>query len=550
MKKTVTRWLGSFAMVIAISVGGLNTPSWAVPSNAIPRISMDVNSVSLKDVLKMFSQQSGLNFIAGEDVQEKEVTLFIQDVSIEDALTTIIIAADLAYYQLEKSDIFIVTGKQSETIETITRIFRLQYARVTGFGFSVGDDDGNSSGSTGSSTSGSSSSASFPDVELEQSDDSIDRGFDKVIQELLSDHGTLVADQRTNSLIVTDTPQRVEIIAEAIARLDTKTPQVMISAEILDTTSQVVDDIGFEWGSGAEGQFFGFVAPDKSTYFPFTLGKGGDLISSLDSRSKTLGTFALGSTSTTALDVTLDLLTQHTDTEILARPRILTLANETAIIKLTTDTAIASVTTIASAGSNISTEAQNQAERVETGISLRVTPMVNDLGYITMQVEPSVVNAKTSSFFTSTTFVDPSTRGSKTTVRVRDGQTIVIGGLISKDNTEVIRKVPMLGDLPLIGPLFTRADRNDTDRELIIFVTPNIVHDAEELIEMTGAEEITRERVVEVPLDRWVAVDALNAHPVEVAGMNHQVGILKDYKVSRKSAINQAVKKLSNGVAH
>ncbi|MBI2870112.1 MAG: hypothetical protein HYY14_00200 [Candidatus Omnitrophica bacterium] len=520
----------------AIQLASLADVSPDLAQASIPRISMNMQEVELKDLLKAFSQQSGLNFIAGEEVKERKVTLYVSEVSVEDALTSIINATGLTYRQLEESDIFIVDEPPAAYVPTETRIFKLQYARVTGFGFAV---QGGGAGTSLGGSSGGATSQLLPSLELEQSGEPTE-GIDKVIEEMLSEHGKLVADQRTNSLIVTDTPERMETIAETIARLDSRTPQVMIAADILDTTTQIVDDIGFEWGTGTDGEVLTASGASRPTSWPFNLGIG-----RLSKFNKgTDGTITAGTLGFNSLDMTLDLLTQNTDTEILARPRILTLANEAAVIKLTTQASIANVTTVAETSSGLGAEAQNTAERVETGISLRVTPQVNDFGYITMLVEPSVIDTKPTGL-SGASFLDPRIRSSKSTVRVTDGETIVIGGLISKDNTETIRKVPLLGDMPLVGYLFTRVDHNDTDRELVMFITPHVVQESN--FHMAGGEFVPGGEV-SVSLDRPGA-DAMTA----LGGMGEREQSLLDYAGAheeREIKIDEAVKRLTDGIEH
>jgi type II secretory pathway component GspD/PulD (secretin) len=155
-----------------------------------------------------------------------------------------------------------------------------------------------------------------------------------------------------------------------------------------------------------------------------------------------------------------------------------------------------------------------EAERVETGVSLKVTPQVNtEEGVITMLIEPSVSEAVIGGTFDGTTFKDPETRSAKTTVRLRDGETIVIGGLIRKKSSETIKKIPLLGDIPGLGVLFRHRERTEpNDRELVVFITPHIIKEAEarlaELPEKVTPEEAeerklwSRQDEIEAMLDR------------------------------------------------
>jgi len=179
----------------------------------------------------------------------------------------------------------------------------------------------------------------------------------------------------------------------------------------------------------------------------------------------------MGTLNMTGLDIALDLLTTDTSTKYLARPRILTLSNETAEIKIVTDEAIGLVTETQGESGSTSEE----AERTETGVALRVTPQVNSqTGEITMFIEPTVSEASTSNL--SDSYRDPERRQTKSVLRMKDGETVVIGGLIRNRETEIITRVPILGDIPFLGALFRHKDKTrDEDRELMVFITPRIL---------------------------------------------------------------------------
>ena len=174
--------LFTFSPAIAIEVD-YNIPAKAGPS---PKnmVSMDFQDANLKTVLKIFSQQSGLNFVASENVKERTVTIYFDNVSVEDALNHIISANNLIYEQKPGSSIFIVKESGKSPIETVTRIYELKYAQLTP-----------------------------PD-----SDDEDGEGEDEepeilpVLRGVLSINGSIVADKRSNSLIITDLPSQFAII--------------------------------------------------------------------------------------------------------------------------------------------------------------------------------------------------------------------------------------------------------------------------------------------------------------------------------------------------
>jgi general secretion pathway protein D len=249
--------------------------------------------------------------------------------------------------------------------------------------------------------------------------------------------------------------------------LDIPTPQVMIEVEMLDVTKDAVDKIGVKVGETLAA----WTGPKHTDYFPF--GQGRALKTGADNPSYTLGTLDLSTTATV-----LQFLSSRTDTKFLARPKLLTLSNETAEIKITTQEAIGLLSTTQSAQST-ATQTQ-QAERAETGVSLRVTPQVNtDTAEITMYIEPKVSQAKAGGTFGSTTFKDPEERFTKSVLRIKDGETIVVGGLLRTDYNQTITKVPILGDIPLLGAAFRHRNMSkNEERELIVFITPRIVKES------------------------------------------------------------------------
>lgn len=409
----------------------------------LPVISMDFQDADLKDVLKVFSQQAKLNFIASENVKDRKVTLYLDKVSVEDALTTIMRANNLTFEQMKDSEIFVVNESGKPQVETITKVFPLQYARVKGYELTE---------------------------EGKKREAKIEIGIKDVIDRLLSEHGQAVEDSRSNSLIVSDLPSQFSRIESAIEELDIKLPQVMIEVEVVETSLDTIDKLGIEWGSANDGILFQGAGSSKTTKWPFMdkgegVGPGGD-VSGLN----------MGYLSAMSLGGTLAMLATDTDTKILARPKILTLNNETAEIKLTADTAIASLQETSSA-EGIATQTVT-AERVETGVALKVTPQINKLHEITLLLEPSVTNTKWSTYFPNS-FVDPQTRSAKTTVTVRDGETIIIGGLIDIKDSKITRKVPFLGDIPLLGNIFRKKEDEVNDTELIIFITPHLIEEGE-----------------------------------------------------------------------
>ena len=469
-------------------------------------ISMDFKDASLKDILKIFSIQSGLNFIASESVQDRQITLYLDKVPVEEVMDKIFKANNLSYELEQDSNIFIVKDWGKPQLETITKVFYLKYATVSSS--SLKEEMANQisatasqagAGTTGSSASGAAGATGAGGAGTGKWAIEADTGITKAVKKVLSEYGSIVEDFRTNSLIVTDMLSRMSIIAQTITALDMPVPQVMLEVEMLDVNKNKVDKIGFKFGqtpmtmvlTGAKQT--GTLWPFRDTSKPVSSPPG-----------ITTGNIDFSTASYTVL---LDFLKTQADTKYLARPKILTLNNETAEIKIATDEMIGTVTITTTAEGTATTSAE--AERVETGVTLRVTPQVNlDAGEITMFLVPTVRDTSTSTLNTS--FKDPEVRSTKSTVRVKDGETVIIGGLIRNDSSQTITKLPILGDIPIFGALFRHKNRDkDRERELLVFITPHIVKDTD--IKLTQAKKVSlpeREQNTVSGIDRQAVISA------------------------------------------
>lgn len=453
-------------------------------------ISMDFQDASLKDVLKIFSQQSGMNFIASEAVSDRKVTLYLDKVPVDAALEQILTANSLTYEMQEGSNIFIVKETGKPKVDLITKVFYLKYASVStsrisqeilsSVSSSSGQSSSGTTGSTTSSAGGSSGTGTF--------------AIKDAITKILSSNGNVTEDARTNSLTITDVPSQFPIIEQTIARLDIPLPQVMIEVEMLDVSKNVAEKLGIKIGD----QPLNFTGGSKDSYFPQQ-----DRIAEKIGSANAI--YHIGTLSMAGLTAALNFLRTQTDTKYLARPKLFTLSNQTAELKITTQEAIGLVTS--NTGQSGLLTQTSSAERSETGVSLRVTPQVNpETGEITMFIEPRVSQAKTGGTFGLTTFKDPEVRGTKSIVRIRDGETIMVGGLIRTDFSQTLTKVPILGDIPFFGAIFRHKDiSKNEERELIVFITPHIAQENSQQKMQPVSLNLDREQGI--PLSRKIAVE-------------------------------------------
>jgi type IV pilus assembly protein PilQ len=420
-------------------------------------ISMDFQDASLKDIMKILSIQSGMNFIASEAVEDRKITLYFDKVPLEEVMGKLFKANNLSYDLDPDSNIFIVKDWGKPQMETITKIFYLKYATVSSSSLKEEMSSQISSSATSSSSSSSGKWKAETDV-----------GITQAVKKNLTANGSIIEDYRTNSLIVTDIPSRMPIIERLIASLDLPIPQVLLEVEMLDVSKNMVDKLGFNFSDNPFTMIFGSRA--GSEFFIGNLAKKG-----LDLADSGVAGYTLFGRTYAQL---LDFLRTRTDTKTLARPRLLTLNNETAEIKIETDEVTGRTKSTSGETTQMITY---EAERSPTGVSLRITPQINlDTGEITMFLYPSLKEASDSTIKDEDgqPYKNVEERGTKSLVKVKNGDTVIIGGLIRSEYYETIAKLPILGDIPIMGALFRHKNKTkDKERELLVFITPHIIKD-------------------------------------------------------------------------
>ncbi|MCX5790459.1 MAG: hypothetical protein NTX64_18450, partial [Elusimicrobia bacterium] len=286
-----------------------------------------------------------------------------------------------------------------------------------------------------------------------------------VINSLLSPNGRVAVDPRTNAVIVTDIPEIFPQVEQIIAELDKKVPQVMIEAQIVEINSTRSSELGINWGQGVgKGGLVSFTPGQRQTTFPFNLNSNvsrwqfwDPAVIPLTPGAAIANPISVPSVLNLAnLQIILKAVVVRGEGRFLGKPKIMTLNNKKARIEITPGT----------------------PERENTGVVLEVTPQVNKEGYVTLLIEPSFTDSVETKFTNGGNPVrDIVTRKASTLLRLKNGQTVVLGGLLESKEQRTVQKVPFLGYIPLIGWLFTSTsvDRNNTD--LVIFLTPTVVLD-------------------------------------------------------------------------
>ena len=270
---------------------------------------------------------------------------------------------------------------------------------------------------------------------------------------------TVVGDEKSNTLVISASPRYMDTVSQIVDELDAAPPQVMIQVLLAEVTLDGADTWGMDVKVGPVG--------------------GQNVIA---------GTFGAGAALSTALGVAnlsveasdFSLLVRSLEVqgklEVLSRPQVTVKNNETAMIQVGEDIAIVTGVERLDNGNT-----RSDVERRDTGIILNVTPTISSDGFVQIDLSPEISTVSSRTTQISEDFEAPiiNKRVVDTTVTVRDGQTIVIGGLIQTQEETRETKVPILGDIPILGILFRSKDENNIKTELLVILTPTVIPGAE-----------------------------------------------------------------------
>jgi type IV pilus assembly protein PilQ len=399
------------AQTASASVGLARTGSGA--------FSLDVEGADLRTVLRAISEFSGRNIVLGQNVKGT-VRLTLKNVAWQDALKAVLRSNGLDYVEdgsvirvddaarlnAEKVERETANARTLELVPLETRIVKLNFANAA--------------------------------------------EMTTPLQASLSKRGSIQVEKRTNSLILTDLPSNLDGLAQMAATLDSQTPQIEITAKLVDVDAGALQSLGIEWGhnnTASNGQLTVESKADNGI-------------------AGAAGTLNLGLTRPWGnLEASLQALASKNQANIISNPRITTVDNREA--KIVVGQKIPLI---------VQDVAGNPVSQLQTvGIQLKVTPHLTSEKKIIMDLHPEVSDLASGSTVQGGLIIN--TSEADTRVMVDDGQTAVIGGLIRSNESTVERGIPYLNRLPLLGMLFGNKAVSRSNRELIIFVTPKLVNE-------------------------------------------------------------------------
>ncbi|OGR91636.1 MAG: hypothetical protein A2992_02160 [Elusimicrobia bacterium RIFCSPLOWO2_01_FULL_59_12] len=410
-------------------------------------ISMDFQDADVRDVMHLMAVKSGVNIIYGADVTGP-VTVHLDRVPFDQAFQTVLTLKGLVALPVGHRIIRVVsstglTQEQSQAT-TFTKVFVLKYSNAS---------------------------------EIKPPLDAIRSAAGR--------KGVSTVDSKNNALIITDTIQGLKEVEDLIPALDRKPQQVDIEAKIVEVQLDNSTKMGVSWafasGRAGDHNFYGGTTGSSSdsgaglggtsggsviSVNPPPLGTGVDFASALGTLSNSAFTF-LRSEQTYLLQAQLTALASKQKVKVLSTPHVVAMNNTDATINVVDQ--IPYKTTTVSNG--VATES---VSFVEAGVKLTVRPTVNADRRITLKVKPEVSNPRTGTLAFAGAPPAINKRDADTTVLLRDGETIAIGGLITETNTKNVSGIPLLMSIPIIGWFFKGKEDRVQRTELIVFLTPRI----------------------------------------------------------------------------
>ncbi|MBW2543445.1 MAG: type IV pilus secretin PilQ [Deltaproteobacteria bacterium] len=407
------------------------------------RISLDFKDVDISDVLRLIAEVSELNVIAGDEVKGS-VTVRLVDVPWDQALDVVLLTKGLGFMRVgnilriapvleiqQEEEMRLQERRSKERLEDL--IVKLQPVNFADVGQVAG-----------------------------------------MVEQLLTpERGTVTTDERTSTLIIKDIPSVIAEATALIKAIDTQTPQVMIEAKIVEANLDFSREFGVTWALGANPDAMpdnwlyspNYDDPRRMSAFPnspFT-GIGESLNPLTANPTGLLGMTGSILDDTFNVDLRLQAAEVNGDGKVISSPRVVTLDNSKASIEQGVSIPFQTFE-----------NGDAQLEFVDAVLKLEVTPHITANKSIIMKITVKR-NAPDDSVFTLTGSPAISKNQVKTETLVKDGQTLVLGGIYVIDKSERQSRVPYLHKIPLLGSLFRNDEISDSRKELLVFVTPSVV---------------------------------------------------------------------------
>ena len=428
-------------------------------------VTMNIVDSEVREVLTSLASIGGVNIVADDSVNGK-ITVQLAGVSFQEALDIITKTKGLQYQTIGNTIIVGTKNNMSAGFGQL-HVFHLKFANP--------DDVVNAAKlalGLGGSTESSSTENSTQTTTTSNTNSTTSNNDGKTTAEI---SGNLTVDKATNSLLFYGTASEAQKVRAVLDQIDIPYEQVSLEAQVMSINKTDSKNLGIEWEWSKAPQSYEEYTPEKITIDAAT----GKITSTEPAEITRASSFNKGTTggiisfgrSPDGLPyefyyaAKINALINNGKANILSKPKITTINGKEATINIGGEVPIPTLTV----SDNTTTTTY---EYKETGIILKYTPRVNDDGYITAKIHTEV---STPTYDADTKAYRFNKRSADTQVRLKDGETMVIGGLIGSDESKVMSKIPFLGDLPILGRFFSNVNNSKNESEVIIFVTARIV---------------------------------------------------------------------------
>jgi type IV pilus secretin PilQ/predicted competence protein len=295
-----------------------------------------------------------------------------------------------------------------------------------------------------------------------------------LLESVITERGIVSYDERTNQLIVKDIDKGLENVNQLVAKLDLRTPQVLLETQIVEANRTLLRDLGNEFG-------FSFVQSPQTgnatgSNFPNSVQFGGSFRNPAAATTNSISLLLGSADGSKSLTQIITALENEGTVRIVSKPAVATLNNKPALIKSIEKVRIrlpqGGVSVATGAGANAQGQGNVATEIIEVGIVLEVTPQASPDYYVLLDI-----NAKSSTLGTNSVDGIPSEieRSARSSVLISSGQTFALGGIYKISDNTNLGGLPFFKDIPVVGSLFRRSNTDNRDEELLFFVTPRIV---------------------------------------------------------------------------
>ncbi|MEI6438247.1 MAG: secretin N-terminal domain-containing protein [Candidatus Omnitrophota bacterium] len=474
----------------------LTEPKEVIDVRMMRKIALDVRDMNIVDVVKFLAMKGDFNVIISPAVDGR-TTVLLDNVAIKDALDIVVVSNKLAY-SISNDIVQVMTSVEYEAMfgkqfgdKTVVETLHLQYAKPSyvlaaldniksNVGKIVIDED------TGSlvliDTPESIAKMKKVVLDIEQPLETVVYNLQYAKADVVADKlrmridaksvGSITADERSNQLVVRVFPGRKDEIEKVIRHLDEPTKEVLIEARILQVILKPTYDTGIDWSYVLHNKTFGDLKADTSMI---------DTNSSSNLNTN-FGSIGIGKVDINKFVAQLKMMNQVSDTKILSNPKILAINNEEARIHIGDTVPYIISTTVGTANPVISEDVRF----IDVGLKLNVTPTINDDGMVTLKLAPEISSVVAQVASSKGGIPQVNKTEIETTVIVEDGTTIVLAGLRKDDKSHVRKSVPILGDMPMLGRLFSSESDGMSSTEIVIFITPHILTGKENYKESSG----------------------------------------------------------------